>query len=89
MDIVNIREKLDSVFVRYFVSAKEMQVCLSKIFLVEHQILHNMRQNRETIIQILERNIVNPRVLYVLCPLNNADSAYEKSNIKSNRSDIR
>ena len=48
MDIENIREKLDSAFVRYFVSAKEMQVCLSKIFLVEHQILHNMRQNPET-----------------------------------------
>ena len=48
VDIVYIREKFDSVFVRYFVSAKEMQVCLSKIFLVEHQILHNMRQNPET-----------------------------------------
>ena len=48
MDIVNIREKVDSVLVRCFVSAKEMQVCLSKIFLVEHQILHNMRQNPET-----------------------------------------
>ena len=69
-------------------SAKEMQVCLTKIFLVKHQILHNMRQNRETLFQISKRNIVNPRILVILCIFNNVDPAYQKSNIKSNRSDI-
>ena len=74
---------------RRYCQRREMQVCLTKIFLVEHQILHNMRQNRETLFQILKRKITNPRELDVLYIYNNVDSAYQKSNIKSNRSDIR
>ena len=74
---------------RRYCQQREMQVCLTKIFLVEHQILHNMRQNRETLFQIIKRRFANPWGLDVLYIFDNIDSAYQKSNIKSNRSDIR